>query len=119
MFGSLLFSCSQEVVTEKVASKEVNPPSEGFNTKGSDAKAMEIADAVMASMGGRPAWDELKIVKWNFFGARKLTWNKHSGDVRIDFPDSDSNVFITNVLTHQGKIKLDGEEVTVPDSVKK
>jgi hypothetical protein len=117
-----LFSCSsetqQEVVQETII-EEINPAAEGFDEANSDAKAIEIADAVMKNMGGRKAWDDLKIVSWNFFGARKLWWNKHSGDVRIEFPESDSNVLITNIFTHQGKIKLDGVEETHPDSIKK
>lgn len=119
----LLFSCAEEkakeVIKEPVIETEINPAAEDFNADNSDAKAIEIADAVMENMGGRKAWDDLKVVSWNFFGARKLLWNKHSGDVRIEFPESDSNILITNIFTHQGKIKIDGEEVTQPDSIKK
>lgn len=109
---------SKEVVQEPT-SAEINPASEGFDKANSDAKAIEIADAVMESMGGRKAWDDLKVVSWNFFGARTLLWNKESGDVRIQFGESDSNIFITNIFTHQGIIKLDGVEQTEPDSISK
>jgi len=118
----VLFSCSSEKpqeVTQEPILEEVNPAAKGFDEANSDAKAIEIADAVMESMGGRKAWDDLKVVSWNFFGARKLLWNKHSGDVRIEFPENDSNVLITNIFTLQGKIKLDGEEITQPDSITK
>lgn len=33
--------------------KEINPAAPGFNMEGSDPKAIEIADAVMAASGGR------------------------------------------------------------------
>ncbi|MBL4594614.1 MAG: hypothetical protein JKX68_12485 [Flavobacteriales bacterium] len=122
IIGIFFFQCSseapKEVVQESII-EDVNPAAEGFDVENSDAKAIEIADAVMEKMGGRKAWDELKVVSWNFFGARKLWWNKHTGDVRIEFPESDSNILITNIFTHQGKIKLDGEEVIDPDSIKK
>jgi len=118
----LFFSCSsespQEVIEEPIL-QEANPAAEGFDVENSDIKAIEIADAVMESMGGRKAWDDLKVVSWNFFGARTLTWDKINGDVRIDFPESDSNVLITNIFTHQSKIKIDGVEETHPDSLKK
>ncbi len=122
VFGLLFYQCNSEApeqVLEEVIVVEANPAAEGFDVANSDAKAIEIADVVMENMGGRKAWDDLKVVSWNFFGARKLYWDKHAGDVRIEFPESDSNVLITNIFTHQGKIKLDGEEVTHPDSIKK
>ena len=112
-----LFQCTSETPQKEQVDLEINPAAEGFDVANSDAKAIKIADAVMGKMGGRQAWDDTKIIKWNFFGARKLTWNKHSGDVRIDFPESDSNVLITNIFTHEGKIKIDGEELTEPDSL--
>ena len=120
VLGFFFFQCSSEapkVDEQELIVKDINPAAEGFDLSNSDNKAIEIADAVMAKMGGRKAWDDTKVIKWNFFGARKLTWNKHSGDVRIDFPESDSNVLITNIFTHQGKIKIDGEELTEPDSL--
>jgi len=117
----VLFSCSEESTesNEKETVLAENPAAIDFDIMNSDTKAIEVADAVMESMGGRAAWDNTKIVKWNFFGARKLTWDKENGDVRIDFPENDSNVLITNIFTHQGRIKLDGKELTEPDSIKK
>lgn len=122
LFTVFLYQCSSDTpteITQEAIIEEVNPAAEGFDVTNSDTKAIEIADAVMESMGGRKAWDDLKVVSWNFFGARKLWWDKHSGDVRIEFPESDSNVLITNIFTHQGKIKLDGVEETHPDSIQK
>ncbi len=119
----ILFSCAEEAsfeTNEEVSAEiEINPAAEGFDEVNSDAKAIEIANVVMENMGGRQAWDDLKVVSWNFFGARTLLWNKESGDVRIQFGKSDSNIFITNIFTHQGIIKLDGVEQTEPDSIKK
>ncbi|PCJ25406.1 MAG: hypothetical protein COA97_07910 [Flavobacteriales bacterium] len=118
----LLLSCSSETpkgVIQEPISEKINPAAPDFDLENSDAKAIEIADAVMESMGGRKAWDDLKVVGWDFFGARHLWWNKHTGDVRIDFPESDSNILIVNLFTHQGKIKIDGEEVLGPDSLVK
>lgn len=109
-------SCTNE---EQVVEVPSNPSAEGFDAANSDAKAIEIADAVMESMGGRKAWDDTKVIKWNFFGRRSLIWDKHLGDVRIQFGDNDSNIFITNIFTHKGKIKLEGKELEQPDSILK
>ena len=47
---------------QKFVNKEVsNTPMPGFNTEGSDAKAIQIADDVMKAMGGRYAWDMTQI----------------------------------------------------------
>ena len=121
LIGICFFQCaSDKAENEKdeiVEELDVNPAAEEFDKMNSDVKAIEVADAVMESMGGRKAWDETKIISWNFFGARKLWWNKHTGDVRIEFPENDSNVLITNIYTHQGKVKIDGKEVLEPDSL--
>ena len=54
-----------------------NPPADGFNSAQSDIEAVEIADQVMMAMGGRAAWDATRYLAWDFFGARKLIWDKH------------------------------------------
>ena len=120
LFG-IFFQCSSNTSNKEVLIEDSysNPAASGFDTINSDAKAIKIADKVMEKMGGREAWDETKIIKWDFFGYRKLTWNKHTGDVRIQFDDTDSNILITNIFTHTGKVKLDGEEMLELDSVKK
>ena len=117
LIGLFFYHCSSDTSHEEIVGIQINPASKDFDIVNSDVKAIEIADAVMEKMGGRKAWDDTKIIRWNFFNARELTWNKHSGDVRIDFPESDSNVLITNIFTHRGKIKIDGKELLEPDSL--
>lgn len=95
-----------------------NPPSDGFNAASSDPKAIEIADEVMKAMGSRQAWDDTHIIAWDFFGARKLVWDKQTGNVRIDNLKNDQTVLL-NVNTDKGKVFQDGKEVENPDSVAK
>lgn len=116
---SFLVSCSSDTSRERIDSdeQENNPASPGFDLANSDSKAVAIADSVMERMGGRKAWDETKIISWNFFGARTLTWNKQNGNVRIQFDKNDSNVILTNIFDHTGKVKLDGEEQLDQDSI--
>ncbi len=103
-----LFGCSQTG----------NPPMPGFNVKDSDVKATEIADAVMAAQGGRQNWDATHFVAWNFFGNRKLIWDKYSGNVRIEYLKNDMKILV-NINDLKGKVFKDGAEITQPDSLAK
>lgn len=95
---------------------EINPAAEGFNKTNSDQKAIEIANEVMAAMGGRKSWDETQYLVWNFFGRRKLYWDKHKGKVRIEsFPDS--TTYLINIFTGEGKVKRGDEVLEHPDSL--
>lgn len=98
--------------------KSTNPPAAGFDVAGSDPKAVELADEVMQAMGGRKAWDKTHLVAWNFFGVRKLIWDKWSGDVRVDNLRNDQTVLL-NINTNRGRVFRNGAEVTEPDSVAK
>ena len=84
----------------------------------SDPKATEIADKVMAAMGGEKAWNETRHITWNFLGVRTLTWDKWTGNVRIDFP-KDKSAVLLNINTNVGKVFKYGTEQTAPDSLKK
>ncbi|MEP0985982.1 hypothetical protein [Ekhidna sp.] len=88
-----------------------NPPAEGFNQEGSDLLATLLADKSMLAMGGREAWDKTRYIKWTFFGRRDHTWDKWTGDVRIESPGNDLTI-IMNINTKEGKAMKGGEEVT-------
>ena len=98
---------------------ESNPPAEGFDLQGSDAKAIELADAVMAKMGGRRAWNETRYIVWNFFGQRRHVWDKREGRVRIelDGPEGVPYVYVLNIDTKSGRAWKGGQEVTDPDEL--
>lgn len=112
----ILFMACNAPRTEETSDAliEVNPASQGFNMESSDASAIAIADNVMEAMGGREAWDKTQYIKWNFFGRRDLTWNKVTGDVRIDSP-RDSMVYLLNVETMEGSVYKDLEELSDPE----
>lgn len=88
--------------------KEQNPPAAGFNAAGSDAKAMELADRTMQAMGGREAWDGVRVIGWTIFG-RNHVWDKWTGDYRLE---ADSTLVIMNVNTKQGRVWENGVELT-------
>ena len=119
VFAGILFSsCGEKEVpkSEKIVKNEVNPAHLDFDVLHSDKKAIEIADKVMKSMGGRENWDNTKYLKWNFFGKRIHYWNKETGDIRIEIPTSDA-VILMNINTLEGKIKLGDVEPTKEDSL--
>jgi hypothetical protein len=97
------------------ATAQTNPAAPGFDLAGSDPEAIEIADAVMESMGGRQAWDRTRFVTWNFFDARRHFWDRHTGDVRIEWTgreDGSSYLVLMNLTSKEGRAWRDGTEAT-------
>jgi len=95
-----------------------NAPANGFDITNSSPEAIKLADDVMNAMGGRKNWDNLRGISWNFFGSRKLYWDKWTGDVRIKYLKEDREAII-NINTDEGRVMITGEEITHPDSLKK
>lgn len=117
-----LFAC-QPASSEKAANgeepetAEANPAAKGFNAAESDERAISIADSVMQAMGGRKAWDNIRLLQWDFFGRRTLLWDKFTGDVRIEIP-ADSSVYIVNINTLSGMAREGGRVVENPDTLR-
>ena len=104
---------------QKFVNKDVpNTPMTGFNTEGSDAKALQIADSVMKAVGGRYAWDMTRYIRWTFFGSRSLVWDKTKEKVRIDYLNNDTKILL-NMKDMTGRVWKDGKEMTNADSLKK
>ncbi len=82
-----------------------NPSAEGFDMANSDAKAIAIADEVMIAMGGRQNYDQTRFIKFNFFGSRVHTWDKLTGDIRIDYQKEDKTLLM-NIHNMEGKAML-------------
>ncbi len=98
--------------------QDENPAAEGFDAAGSDASAIALADSIMKAMGGRSNWDATRYLSWTFFGRRNLTWDKHTGWVRIDSP-RDTITIIVNEKTLEGKVSVKGQELQPGDSLQK
>jgi hypothetical protein len=116
LFAVLIWSCTGKPEPKSLA--EQNPAMEGFDLVGSDPSAIQLADSIMHAMGGRENWDNTRYISWTFFGRRDLVWDKHTGRVRID-SKPDSTIYLVNVNTGEGKVKIKGTEITEPDSLKK
>jgi hypothetical protein len=114
--ATLFSSCEQS--DQSRSDNRNNPPAPGFDIEHSDPAAVELADSVMAAMGGRDNWDNTRFISWNFFGRRNLVWDKQQGDVRIEsLPDS--TVYLVNINDLTGRVRIKGQELTEPDSLKK
>jgi hypothetical protein len=101
---------------------EENPAAEGFDAAGSDAKAVEIADAVMVAMGGRKAWDDARHITWKFFGRRLHVWDKATGNIRVESQNRNTKknrVVLMNIHTKAGRAWEEGVEITDREGLKK
>lgn len=106
-----ILSCSNEKPSENLVQKE-------FGKSNSDQKAIEIADKVMEAMGGQKNWDDTQFIIWDFFGSRKLTWDKWTGNVRI-VSERDKYIVLVNINDLTGKVMRNGVEITHRDSLNK
>ncbi|MEE8156335.1 MAG: hypothetical protein V3T53_15380 [Phycisphaerales bacterium] len=100
--------------TSRPAQDDPNPPAKGFKPDESDVAAIALADLTMKAMGGRQAWDETRYIAWNFFGSRYHIWDKHTGNVRIEFNDRESGepiVLLMNINTMEGRAWRSGDEI--------
>jgi len=78
----------------------------------SDARAIEIAQATVAAMGGWDALDATRYVSWNFFARRQHYWDRHTGDIRIEsVRDGVSTVVLMNIQTGEGRVFNDGVQL--------
>lgn len=107
---------SSDTKNQKAVVVNANSPLPGFDLAGSDEKAMALADSVMMAIGGRDSWDKLRYIEWSFFGARDLLWDKWSGNVKIEQPNSGMKYYV-NVNTDSGVVYKHGEKITNPDSI--
>lgn len=88
---------------------DANPAQAGFNLAESDTRAIAVADATMAAMGGRKAWDHTRHVTWRFFGGRLHLWDKYTGNHR--FENKELTV-LSNLNTGKGRAWKNNIEVT-------
>jgi Family of unknown function (DUF6503) len=92
------------------------PAAQGFDQAGSDAKATALADQVMTAMGGYAAWQQTRLLGWDFLDGSYQLWDKQTGDFRWQ---KDSTVAVYNLQSKQGKAYRSGKDIsTTPDGEK-
>jgi hypothetical protein len=111
----LITACNSNTADERKVN-EINPPADGFNAADSDEKAILLADKTMEAMGGRENWDNTRYIHWNFFGSRKLLWDKQEKRVRVESL-RDSSIYLIDLKSGSGQVKRNGEILTHPDSI--
>lgn len=79
-------------------------------------REMALVNGVLAAMGGKDNYNNLRYVSWNFFGKRTLIWDKWKGNVRIDYNDG-SLTIITSLSSDQTLVMKNGVALTHPDSL--
>jgi len=110
---SLLFAL---LLTSPATARQAdeNPPMPDFNMADSDARAVEIADAVMKSMGGRENWDNTRYLSWSFGGDDQV-WDKWDGRFRYRH---ENLVVLMNIQKQEGRAWENGQEITDAEALK-
>lgn len=73
-------------------------------------KAHRLASASLNAMGGADAYDKTRYLSWVFFGRRFHIWDKHTGDIRIEY-DGDK-IILMNIHNKKGRAWENGVEIT-------
>ncbi|NVO86394.1 hypothetical protein [Hymenobacter terrestris] len=92
-----------------VAANGAYPAAEGFDAAGSDARALALADQVMEKMGGYGAWQQTRLLGWDFLDGSYQLWDKQTGDFRWQ---KDSTVALYNLSTKQGQVYRAGQDIS-------
>ncbi|TGE21453.1 hypothetical protein E5K00_14295 [Hymenobacter aquaticus] len=92
------------------------PVAPGFDQAGSDARAQAWADTVMHSMGGYSAWQQTRLLGWDFLDGSYQLWDKQTGDFRWQ---KDTLVAVYNLNTRQGHTYSKGQDISSTEKGKK
>lgn len=90
-------------------------PTSATSAQQTDAEARSIARSVLETMGGQAAWDNTRLIAWKFMGGRQHYWDKWSGDIRIEIPESSrgpERLVLMNLNTREGRAWSEGQELS-------
>jgi hypothetical protein len=89
------------------------PAPAAFDVARSDAKAVAVADRVVAALGGPAAWEATRFVRFDFAGRRRHWWDRYDGRHRIEGTTQQNEPYVVlhNVQTREGKAWLNGQPV--------
>ncbi|MEP7267883.1 MAG: hypothetical protein ABI844_09675 [Saprospiraceae bacterium] len=105
--------CKQDMDTSQAAGKLVS-----FDPSKSDPEAIRVADDLMRACGGLEAWDNINVIKYNYFGRRWHLWDKKNQMIRIENTANDTKM-ILDLKAMKAKLYKDGKEWTDKDTLKK
>lgn len=102
--------------TQPATAQSTRPATQPDNAQrdDDDPKAVAVAERVMKRLGGESAWTQTRYIRWNFFGARTHTWDKHAMRDRIEYTDRDgkSYLYIIDLDNRTGRVWIDGSVIT-------
>lgn len=101
-------ACSTTAGSRPSAPAATGPAADSLQ-RGSDPRAVSIAEEVLDALGGAEAWDRARVLEWNFFGRRSHVWDKWTGDYRLD---EGTKVVLMNLGTGQGRLFEGSKEIT-------
>ncbi|HEX9669934.1 MAG TPA: hypothetical protein VGC93_10670 [Thermoanaerobaculia bacterium] len=78
-----------------------------------DPRAAEVAERLLAALGGREAWESTRFIRFVYNGRRTHVWDKHTGRHRVEgqTPEGKRFLVLHNVATREGRAWLDGQEL--------
>lgn len=82
-----------------------------------EEKAYRLAAASLEAMGGAEAYDKTRYLSWVFFGRRFHVWDKHTGNIRIEYDNN--KVVLMNIHDKKGRAWENGVEITDTDELAK
>ncbi|HYG00858.1 MAG TPA: hypothetical protein VD927_00375 [Chryseosolibacter sp.] len=85
-----------------------------FNAVNSDPAAVELADSIISSAGGKAAWEKIRFISWKD-GKFNFYWDKKASNVRIA---DENRIAIINLSSRDGRIQMGGTEVADSTAVK-
>jgi len=84
----------------------------------SDKREKEIVEQCLAAMGGEEAWNNTKYIQWDFFGRRRLNWDKWNQELTVESISGSPQFKVwVNLTTKKGKAIIDNKWLTQPDSI--
>jgi hypothetical protein len=88
------------------------------NAQPAFSKAQSLVNECIDAMGGADGFHETKYIAWNFFGYRRIIWDKENNRIRVEYLKKQLTI-ITYLHKDEGYLYMNGQEVTEPDSLKK
>ncbi|HEX2644485.1 MAG TPA: hypothetical protein VHU81_15925 [Thermoanaerobaculia bacterium] len=76
-----------------------------------DPRAVEVANRVLGTLGGKQAWDSAHFFRFTFAGRRRHYWDKWTGRHRLEGQTAQGQTFVvlSNLNTKEGQAFLDGQ----------
>lgn len=108
LFVSTLISCQVKTSLETTVQDSIKV--EEFDLAYSDPAAVQLADSIMAAVGGMEAWNATRFISWTFQDWN-FFWDKKLNHVRAE---SNASIFVFDA-NGKGKGKVNGEQVKSPD----